>query len=94
VEVVGVVLVHNEDVFVERAIRNIARFCDRIHAVDRLSSDRTPEILHRLASELDHVEVRRPSYAGDSHRPLEAGAHADVFRLKGHVLNCAELDGA
>ena len=25
---------------------------------------------------------------------LEAGAHADVFRLKGHVLNCAELDGA
>jgi hypothetical protein len=122
-EVVGVVLVRNEDVFVEQAIRNIAAFCDRIYAVDHLSTDRTPEILRRLASELDHLTVQRSSDAGDSHRPLEAyagtstwafgvdgdelydaaalallrtdldaGAHADVFRLKGHVLNCAELD--
>jgi hypothetical protein len=123
VEVVGVVLVRNEDVFVEQAIRNIAAFCDRIYAVDHLSTDRTPEILRRLVSELDHFTVQRSSDAGDSHRSLEAyagtstwafgvdgdelydsaalalfradldaGAHADVFRLKGHVLNCAELD--
>ena len=122
-QVVGVVLVHNEDVFVEQAIRNIATFCDRIYAVDHLSTDRTPEILSRLARELDHVTVERSSDAGDSHRVLEAyagtstwafgvdgdelydpaalallraeldaGAHADVFRLKGHVLNCDELD--
>jgi hypothetical protein len=121
--VVGVVLVRNEDVFVEQAIRNIAAFCDRIHAVDHLSTDGTPEILRRLARELDHLTVQRSSDAGDSHRPLEAcagtstwafgvdgdelydaaglavlradleaGAHADVFRLKGHVLNCTELD--
>jgi hypothetical protein len=123
VEVVGVVLVRNEDVFVEQAIRNVAAFCDRIYAVDHLSTDRTPGILRRLASELDHVTVRRSSDAGDSHRwleayagtstwalgvdgdelydaaalallraELEAGAHADVFRLKGHVLNCIDLD--
>jgi len=123
VQFVGVVLVHNEDVFVEQAIRNIARFCDRIHAVDHLSTDRTLEILHRLAGELDHVKVVRSSDAGDSHRAIEAhagtstwvlgvdgdelydpsalallraelegGAHDDVFRLKGHVLNCNGLD--
>jgi len=88
VEVVGVVLVHNEDVFVEQAIRNIARFCDRIYAVDHLSSDRTPEILHRLASELDHLEVRRSSDAGDSHRPLEAyaGTAAWAFGVDGDEL--------
>ena len=120
---VGIVLVHNEDVFVERAVRNVAAFCDRIYAVDHLSSDRTPEILSQLAHELDHFTVQRSSDAGDSHRALEpyagtatwalgidgdelydpaalarlraeleAGAHADVFRLKGHVLNCEELD--
>jgi Glycosyl transferase family 2 len=123
VVVVGAVLVHNEDVFVEQAIRNIAAFCDRIYAVDHLSTDRTPEILRHLADVLDHLEVQRSSDAGDSHRPLEAyagtaawalgvdgdelydpralarlraeldaGTHADVFRLKGHVLNCSELD--
>jgi len=122
-QVVGIVLVSNEDVFVERAIRNMAAFCDRIYAVDHLSSDRTPEILKRLADEFGHLTVRRSGDARDSHRvlepyagtaswalgvdgdelydpkalgrlrgELEAGAHADVFRLKGHVLNCQELD--
>ncbi len=120
---VGVVLVRNEDVFVEQAVRNVAAFCDRIHVVDHVSTDRTPEVLGRLAAELDHVTVVRSSDAGDSHRAieahagtptwalgvdgdelydpnalarlrgeLEAGGHADVFRLKGHVLNCDELD--
>jgi len=123
VRFVGVVLVRNEDVFVERAIRNVAQVCDRIHVVDHLSTDGTPAILRQLAGELEHVEVERSADAGDSHRALEpyagtptwvlgvdgdelydpgalarlraeleAGAHADVFRLKGHVLNCDRLD--
>jgi hypothetical protein len=123
VQFVGVFLVRNEDLFVERAIRNVAAVCDRIFVVDHLSDDRTPEILDRLATEFDHLDVLRSSDAGDSHRAIEpyagtptwalgvdgdelydpvaladlreqldAGAHADVFRLKGHVLNCDELD--
>lgn len=123
-QVVGVVLVRNEDVFVEQAVKNVA-VCDRIHVVDHVSTDRTPEILRCLALGFDHVTVERSSDAGDSHRAieayagtptwvlgvdgdelyeptalarlrgeLEAGAHADVFRLKGHVLNCEELDEA
>lgn len=122
-QVIGVVLVHNEDVFVERAVRNVAAFCDCIHIVDHLSTDHTPEILKGLATELEGVTVVRSSDAGDSHRAIESyagtptwvlgvdgdelydpnalarlrgeldvGAHADVFRLKGHVLNCDELD--
>jgi hypothetical protein len=43
--IVGSVLVRNEDVFLERAIRNVAAFCDRIFAVDHRSKDRTWEIL-------------------------------------------------
>jgi hypothetical protein len=124
VQIVGSVLVRNEDVFVERAIRNIAAACDRIHAVDHMSEDRTWEILRGLAVEFDHLDVRRSRHAADSHRVLEpyagtrtwvlgvdgdelfdpgalarlreallAGEHADMFRLKGHVLNCDELDG-
>jgi hypothetical protein len=70
VRVVGVVLVRDEDLFVERAIRNVAGVCDRIHAVDHLSRDRTGEILERLARELDHLDVRRSRDAAESHELL------------------------
>ena len=60
----------DEDLFVERAIRNVAGVCDRIHAVDHLSRDRTGEILERLARELDHLEVRRSRDAAESHELL------------------------
>jgi hypothetical protein len=122
-QIVGSVLVRNEDLFVEQSIRNVSRFCDRIHAVDHVSRDRTWEILRSLATEFDHLEVRRAHNSALAHRLLEqyagtptwvlgvdgdelydpdglalfrrdllAGAHADVFRLKGHVLNCDRLD--
>jgi hypothetical protein len=122
-QIVGSVLVRNEDVFVAQSIRNVAAFCDRIHAVDHLSTDRTWEVLRALAAELDHLEIRRSRHSAVAHELLEpyagtptwvlgvdgdelydpaalarlrsdllAGAHADVFRLKAHVLNCDELD--
>jgi hypothetical protein len=123
VRIVGSVLVRNEDVYVERAIRNVAPFCDRIHVVDHVSSDETWAIVRSLERELDHVEARRSRNSADAHRLLEryagtptwvigvdgdelydpagltrlrldllAGTHADVFRLKAHVLNCDEVD--
>ena len=54
-QIVGSVLVRNEDVFVEQSIRNVAAFCDRIYAVDHVSTDRTWEILGSLAQEFDHL---------------------------------------
>ena len=121
--IVGSVLVRNEDIFIERAIRNVAEFCDRIHAFDHVSTDGTWDVLRRLADEYDHLEVARTRNSGDAHAALAqyagtptwvlgvdgdelydpqglarlrqallAGEHADVFRLKAHVLNCDELD--
>jgi hypothetical protein len=122
-QIVGLVLVRNEDVFVEQAVRNVADFCDRIHVVDHVSDDRTWKIVRSLAGELDHVDARRSRNAavakklldpyiatetwvfgvdGDElydaeglarfRRDLVDGAHADVFRVKAHVLNCDQLD--
>jgi hypothetical protein len=122
-QLVAVFLVRDEDIFVERAIRNVAHVCDRMYAFDHLSSDGTAEILRRLSQGLDHLVVRRTSDAGDSHRAIEGyagtrtwvlgvdgdelydpsgltelkerlgqGAYDEAFHLKGHVLNCTELD--
>ena len=123
VHIVGSVLVRNEDLFVEQAIRNVADFCDVIHVVDHQSNDGTWEIVDALSRELDHVDARRSRNSAVAHRllepyagtptwvigvdgdelydprglerlrrDLEAGVHADVFRIKAHVLNCDELD--
>lgn len=78
---VGVVLVHDEDRFVERAIRNAAAFCDRIHAFDHVSTDRTPDVLAAVARELDHMTVTRTHDARDSHRALEAYAGTETWVL-------------
>ncbi len=122
-QIVGIALVRNEERFVERAIRNVAAFCDRIEVVDHVSQDATWEIVRSLARDLDPVRARRSRNSADAQRLLEpyagtetwvlgvdgdelydpaglarlreqllAGAHADVFRLKAHVLNCDELD--
>ena len=66
-QVVAVVLLHDEDVFAERVIRNVVQFCDRIHVADHASSDRTWEIVSALARELDNVDAVRISHAARSH---------------------------
>ncbi len=87
-QIVGSVLVRNEDVFVEQAIRNVASFCDRIHALDHRSSDRTWEILRALARELDHLELERSGDATRSHLRLEqyAGTPTWVLGVDGDEL--------
>ena len=65
--VVGIVLLHDEDVFAERVIRNVAGFCDRVHVADHASRDRTWEVVSRLAAELDNVDAVRISNAARSH---------------------------
>jgi hypothetical protein len=89
---VGIVLVHDEDVFVDNAVRNVATFCDRIHAVDHLSTDGTWDVLQRLARDFDHVDVRRVKHAGESHKLVEpyAGTPTWVFGVDGDELYDSE----
>ena len=87
-QVVGVSLVRNEDVFVEQAIRNVACFCDLIHVVDHGSNDRTWEIVTTLASELDNVDAHRSRNSAVAHRLLEqyAGTPTWVLGVDGDEL--------
>ena len=64
-EIVGIMLVHNEDEFVEQALRNAAGFCDRVHVADHMSKDSTWDIVRAVASELDHVQPVRVRSTGD-----------------------------
>jgi hypothetical protein len=87
-QIVGIVLVRNEDVFIEQAIRNVAAFCDRIHAVDHVSTDRTWRIMRALAGEYEHLDARRARHARESHELVEpyAGTETWVFGVDGDEL--------
>ena len=87
-QVVAVVLLHNEDVFAERVIRNVAAFCDRIHVADHMSSDDTWEIVSELARELDHVDAVRIENAGRSHDLVApyVGTHTWVINPDGDEI--------
>jgi hypothetical protein len=87
-QIVGIVLVRNEDLYVEQAIRNVAVFCDRIHVADNMSTDGTWGIVRRLARELDHVDARRLGRLSRSHGLVEAyaGTSTWVFGVDGDEL--------
>jgi glycosyltransferase involved in cell wall biosynthesis len=78
--IVGISLVRDEDRFVERAIRNVFRFCDELILVDHRSTDQTPAILERLAAESPVPtalhRVRNPS---ESHDLIKGRAGEDVW---------------
>ena len=72
-QIVGIVLVRNEDRFVRQAVSNILGFCDRILLVDNGSRDQTPLILRELASENPEKTcfhaIRRPRESHDLLKP-------------------------
>lgn len=86
--IVGVVLVQNEDVFVERAVRNIAAFCDTLLLCDDRSTDRTSGILRGLAEEIPHASFHPLTHPSQSHDLLKpfAGTRTWVFGVDGDEI--------
>jgi glycosyltransferase involved in cell wall biosynthesis len=80
-EIVGFMLVRNEDLFVEQALTNVLDFCDRIIVLDNGSQDGTADILARLGTAHSKIEVRQAPDLARSHDPLEPMAGRDVWVL-------------
>ena len=87
--IVGVGLFRDEDVFVERAVRNVFGFCDELILIDHRSKDATAEILERVAAESPiPTSVHRVHEASQSHDFVKGYAGQDVwaFGLDGDEL--------
>ena len=67
-KIIGITLVRNEDVFVERAVRNALDFCDRLIIADHFSTDDTFDIVSKLAAEFPKkIDLRRITDTRESH---------------------------
>ncbi len=57
--IIGLMLVKNEDRFVKQALVNILCFCDHIYVEDNWSEDRTFDIVNDLASKHTHITLQQ-----------------------------------
>jgi len=89
VKIVGIMLVRDEDRFVEWAIRSAIDFCDEFLVCDHESQDETTVILGRLAREYGRkLQVRRCRKSGDSHGMIQAyaGTPTWIFGVDGDEI--------
>lgn len=87
--IIGIMLVRNEDRFVETALRNVIEFCDEFLAVDHCSDDRTPAILDQIAADFpDRLRVIRTNDTRESHGLIQpyAGTDTWVFGVDGDEI--------
>ncbi len=87
-QIVGIMLIKNEDVYVERAIRNVLAFCDKIIIFDHQSTDHTFEICSRLADEFPKIELRRIQSPVESAQAIEPyfGTQTWIFAVDGDEI--------
>jgi glycosyltransferase involved in cell wall biosynthesis len=92
-QIIGIVLVRNEDLFVRQAVENILDFCDRIFLVDNGSTDGTPGLLISLASrhsaKLSYHRISHPSESHELIKPY-AGGENWIFGVDGDEIYDAE----
>lgn len=78
--IVGLALVRNEDLFIERAIRNTIDFCDLMIIADHRSTDGTLPILKKLAAEYaDKIQLVRIQDARESHFLINGYANSRTW---------------
>ena len=88
-KIVGIILVRNEDRFVEQVVKNVTGFCDHILLVDHDSSDNTVSILQRLQRQYPEKfslhRITAPRESQELLKPL-IGTKTWVFAIDGDEL--------
>ncbi len=92
-QIVGIILVRNEDLFVGQAVKNITSFCDKIILCDNGSKDGTVEILEEIARSVSHAEFHSLGHPSASHDLLKpfVGTNTWVFGVDGDEIYDPEL---
>lgn len=87
-KIVGLMLVRNEDLYIEHAINGALGFCDEIIVADNDSKDRTPDIVKRMASKSASVSYHKISHPRQSHLLVEtyAGTPTWIFAVDGDEI--------
>jgi len=87
--VVAIVLVRNEDIFIDQALRNVLPACDEVLIADNLSTDNTPAIIEAIRRDFpDKITVRRVNDPAESHAMVTpfVGTDTWIFGVDGDEI--------
>lgn len=79
IKIVGICLIKNEDLYIEKALKNIINFCDEIIVLDNMSSDNTFEIIRKLVQKYKKIRLFKIKNAFKSHKFIEKYANTDTW---------------
>jgi len=87
-QIIGIMLIKDEDIYIERVIQNISDFCDQIIIAENLSQDRTYDIVSTLAGQNAKISLHRVRKVKESHSLIEgfAGSNTWIFRIDGDEI--------
>jgi len=86
--IIGIVLVKDEDLFIEQVLTNLIDFCDKIIVTDNLSTDETAGKIQAISQKNDIVEYHRIKKISQSHELIQkyAGKNVWVFGVDGDEI--------
>ena len=88
IKIIGICLIKNEDLFIERVLKNVLDFCDEVIVLDNMSADNTFDIVNKLASNYSKITAHRLGDALKSHQFIEKFANTKtwVFGVDGDEI--------
>ena len=87
-KIFGITLVKDENIFIERVLKNIYDFCDEIMVLDNHSTDGTYEIVESMTKEFDNLYLMRWDNPANSGQAIEhlVGEDCWVFGVDGDEI--------
>lgn len=87
-QIVGILLLKNEDLFIERVIMNIIEFCDEIIVADNRSTDNTADLVWSLQKRFSKIRYFPIEHPSQSHELITgyAGKPVWIFAVDGDEL--------
>ena len=88
IRIIGICLIKNEDIYIERVLKNVIDFCDEIIVLDNMSTDGTYEKVEHLAQEHPSIRLQKIEDYKASHNTISpyAGTLTWLFRIDGDEI--------
>ncbi len=88
IKIIGICLVKNEDIYIERVLKNISSFCDEIRVVDNNSKDNTVDRVKKCMAEFPNVSLEHIKHVNETHTIVEdyAGKDKWIFGVDGDEI--------
>ena len=87
-KIIGICQIHNEDIFIERVIKNIESFCDSIFIANHKSTDNTAQVVKHLAAQFPKIKYSDIDHPRDAHEMIRpyAGTPTWIFPVDGDEI--------